>query len=101
MTSFDKASGVVYTENTSAQVGSMIQTWMSQARGKRDKKSTLRSRGRGCSSLQKMALRSCAWNAELFAPETLQWASWHYASQIYQHLLNTHVSFLKCLPSFY
>ncbi|KAF2827263.1 hypothetical protein CC86DRAFT_393468 [Ophiobolus disseminans] len=36
-----------------------------------------------------MALRSCAWNAELFVPETLVWASWHYASQIYRHLLNT------------
>jgi hypothetical protein len=94
MALFDKASGVVYTESTSARVGSMVPTWMSQARGKRDKKSTLRSRGKGCSSLRDMALRTCAWNTELFAPETLQWASWHYASEIYQHLLN------KQVPSF-
>jgi hypothetical protein len=87
--SFDKTSGVVYTESTSARVGSMVPTWMSQARGKRDKKSTLTSRGKGCSSLQSMALRSCVWHTELFVPETLQWAGWHYANQIYQHLINT------------
>ncbi|KAF2033280.1 hypothetical protein EK21DRAFT_58909 [Setomelanomma holmii] len=35
-----------------------------------------------------MALRSCAWNIELFLPDTLQWAGWHFASRVYQHLLN-------------
>jgi hypothetical protein len=88
MSSFDKATGVVYTETTSALIGSMVPTWMSQARGKRNKNATLTSRGKGCSSLQEMALRCCAWNSELFVPETLQWAGWYYANQIYQHMIN-------------
>jgi hypothetical protein len=88
MVLFDKASGVVYTETTSAKVGSMVPTWMSQARGKRDRKLALRSRGKGCSSLQNMALRSCAFHVELFVPETLQWASWHYARRVHQYLLD-------------
>jgi hypothetical protein len=89
MAMFDKASGVVYTETTSAQLRTMVPTWMSQARGKRDKTSALRSRGKGCSSLQDMVLRSCAFHAELFEPAALQWAGWHYAKRIYQHLVNT------------
>jgi hypothetical protein len=92
MATFDKASGVVYTETTSARVGSMVPTWMYQARGKRSKKSILRSRGTGCSSLQEMALRSCAFHADLFEPATLQWAGWHYASRLYLHLINTRVT---------
>jgi hypothetical protein len=87
--SFDRASGLVYTETTSAPIRSMVPVWMSQARGKRDKKSTLRSRGRGCPRLQEMALRCCAWNSELFVPEALQWVGWYYANQIYQNLLHT------------
>ena len=93
MKRFDKDTGVVYTETTSAVVTSMVPTWMYQARGKRSKTSTLRSRGKGCSTLQAMALRSCAFHAELFEPETLQWCGWHYASRIYQHLLST------CVPN--
>ncbi|KAH7094930.1 hypothetical protein FB567DRAFT_16028 [Paraphoma chrysanthemicola] len=89
MRAFDKSSGIVYTEHVSTPVRSMVPTWMSQARGGRDQKSTLKSRGKGCSGLQEMALRSCAWNAELFMPETLQWAGWHFAEMIYKHLLNT------------
>jgi hypothetical protein len=88
MALFNKASGVVYTETTSAQVGSMVPTWMSHARGKRKKRMALRSRGKGCSSLQDMALRSCAYHVELFVPETLQWASWHYACRVYKYLLS-------------
>ncbi|KAH7393904.1 hypothetical protein DE146DRAFT_757385 [Phaeosphaeria sp. MPI-PUGE-AT-0046c] len=35
-----------------------------------------------------MALRSCSFHVELFEPAALQWAGWHYAQRIYQHLLN-------------
>ncbi|KAH8727092.1 hypothetical protein GQ44DRAFT_612021 [Phaeosphaeriaceae sp. PMI808] len=35
-----------------------------------------------------MALRACVWNVELFLPETLQWAGWHYASLIYKQVIN-------------
>jgi hypothetical protein len=86
MASFDKATGVVYTEKTSARVGTMVSTWMSQSRGTRDKKLALRSRGTGCSSLQDMALRSCAYHVQLFEPAALKWAEWHYAEKIYRHL---------------
>ncbi|KAH5249073.1 hypothetical protein HBI70_213560 [Parastagonospora nodorum] len=89
MKRFDRETGVVYTETTSAVVESMVPTWMYQARGKCSKKSTLRSRGSGCSTLQAMALRSCAFHADFFEPETLQWGGWHYASRIYHHLLTT------------
>jgi hypothetical protein len=99
MKHFDKGTGVVYTETTSAVVESMVPTWMYQARGKRSKKSTLRSRGSGCSTLQAMALRSCAFNADFFEPETLQWGGWHYASRIYQHLLTTCVSNQSSYPN--
>jgi hypothetical protein len=88
MALFDRASGVVYTEKTSTKVGSMVPTWMSQARGKRNKSLSLRSRGKGCSSLQEMALRSCAYHVELFVPETLQWATWHYARRVHQFLID-------------
>lgn len=95
MKSFDKATGTVYTETVSAAVGSMVPTWMFQARGRRDKKSTLKGRGKGCSRLQDMALRSCAWHSDLFEPDTLQLAGWYYAHLIYQHLLDTYVAFQK------
>ncbi|KAF1920617.1 hypothetical protein BDU57DRAFT_534381 [Ampelomyces quisqualis] len=34
-----------------------------------------------------MALRSCAYHSQLFEHATLQWAGWHYAQKIYQHLI--------------
>jgi hypothetical protein len=88
MALFEKTSGVVYSETTSAKVSSMVPTWMSQARGRRDKRSALKSRGKGCSTLQEMALRSCAHHVELFVPETLQWATWHYACRVQRHLVD-------------
>ncbi|KAL5116801.1 hypothetical protein ACEQ8H_005282 [Pleosporales sp. CAS-2024a] len=85
---FDKASGVLYSETTSEQVTSMVPTWMSEARGRHSRQFTLRSRGRGCSKLDEMALRSCAFYADMFEPETLRWAGWHYTNRIYQHLIH-------------
>jgi hypothetical protein len=94
MTSYDKTTGVVYTETTSALVGSMVPTWMYQTsqknrtKGNYVKQSALKERGQGCSSLQDMVLRHCVENIELFLPETLQWAGWHYARKIYQYLMD-------------
>jgi hypothetical protein len=92
MATFDKNSGVVYTETTSAQVGSMVPTWMFRARNKNYTKSNLRNRGKGCSSLQRMALRACAFNAERIEPAALQWAGWHYAGQIYHDLIHKYAA---------
>jgi hypothetical protein len=94
MTSYDKTTGVVYTEITSASVGSMVPTWMYQTsrknctNGNHIKQSAPKERGHGCSSLQDMALRHCIENSELFLPETLRWAGWHYARKIYQYLMD-------------
>lgn len=94
MTSYDKTTGVVYTETTSASVGSMVPTWMHQTsrnnrtKGDYVKQSALKQPKQGCSSLQDMALRHCVADSELFLPETLQWAGWHYAGKIYQKLID-------------
>jgi hypothetical protein len=83
MRSYDETSGQVYTETTSAQVGSMIPTWMSEARGRSKRFRTTR---RDMSSLQDMALRACVQHSEWFLPETLRWAGWHYAGRLYRCL---------------
>ena len=89
MEAFDETTGQVYREEISARVTSMVPTWMYQARNKSVDPSMYRHCRNGASSLQEMALRSCAWNAHLFMPETLQYAGWHYANKVYKHLKDT------------
>lgn len=83
--------GVVFTETSSRPAESMISSWALYARGKNNNRPGLKNHGQGASTLQAMVLRSCAWNAGLFMPETLQWAGWHYAGRIYRHLKATYV----------
>ena len=89
MSLFDQSSGQVYTETVSAPVPSMIPTWTTQARGRRENPAEYQHRGKGCSTLQQMTLRSCIWHIDLMEPEALQWLGWHYASRIYERLKAT------------
>ncbi|KAF2130115.1 hypothetical protein P153DRAFT_385349 [Dothidotthia symphoricarpi CBS 119687] len=89
MAIFDETTGQVYTERTSARVTSMVPTWMHQARNKKVNPSAYQNRGIGSATLQDMALRCCAWNADSFMPDALIWAEWHYAGKIYRQIKDT------------
>ena len=89
MLSFDQSSGLVFTERTSAQVQSMVPAWTTFSRGGKVNPSSYKHPGNGCSSLQRMVLRYCLWNIDVFDIESLQYLGWHYATQIYEELKKT------------
>lgn len=91
MAQFDYSSRQVYTETISAPVRSMLPTWMTRARGRKDDPVSFRTLGKGCSRLREMALRTCVWHVESMEPEALKWLGWHYACQIYDKLKKTSV----------
>lgn len=93
MTYFDAESGQVYTEVVSGRVESMVPEWTTFAKGKRDDPLVYSSRGIGCSRLQDMAMRACVWDVGQMDPEALQWLGWHYASRVYQKLVQTSVDY--------
>jgi hypothetical protein len=88
---FDRSSGQVYTETTSTQIQSMIPTWTTQTRGRRDDPKKFAYRSEGCTTLQQMALRACVWHVDDMEPESLQWLGWHYAGLIYRQLKEMYV----------
>ncbi|KAF2444212.1 hypothetical protein P171DRAFT_432280 [Karstenula rhodostoma CBS 690.94] len=82
---FDEATGQVY-EETQVPVTSMVSAWPDKCNGRRTRPQSYRHRGPGTSSLYDMAMRSCAWHINLFTPDDLQCAEWHFAHRIYHHL---------------
>ena len=91
MADFDKSSGQVYIETTSTQIRSMISTWTTQTRGRRDDPKKFVYRSKGCATLQQMALRACIWHVDDMEPESLQWLGWHYAGLLYGQLKEMYV----------
>lgn len=87
MESFDPDSGQVYTETTSAQVGSMILKWPSFCRGRQQDPEKPWTNGEGCSSLKMMAARACVVEKDQFTPELLHDLEWPIARPIFLELM--------------
>lgn len=86
MLSFDRNSGQVYVETTSAEVKSMVPKWMSRHRGKKVNPLDFKNRRYGCNTLQLMALRSCVWHSDELTSDVLQCLDWHIAEKVYDEL---------------
>ncbi|KAF2641349.1 hypothetical protein P280DRAFT_309632 [Massarina eburnea CBS 473.64] len=91
---YDQHNGQVYTQN-SVEVTSMVSTWLSKSTGKKNNPSEYRNTGTGASSLLGMAMRSCAWNIDIFVPNDLVCAEWAYAEKIYEYLKSKDTVTLK------
>ncbi|KAL9635340.1 MAG: hypothetical protein Q9164_003521 [Protoblastenia rupestris] len=92
-------SGQVYTETTCAS-GPMPADWVWKTRGSTSEHSRYRSRGRGCSCLFNMAIRSVLTNSYTLAAESLEGLPWELGRKLWQRIVRSQLDSVKVWKAF-